>query len=120
MGLKAGFAAALGLIVTTCAYAASHTLIGDYTGLDCATNRKTTVYAKPFNPEGKSEDAAGDIADQTPIHIFRGRQYGKPVAIPNTDAEFARIWFEAARIDDTGKPLKARFWLQSGFINCGG
>jgi hypothetical protein len=106
---------ALALMAITGAEAAPRTMISDYTGLDCSTNAAATAYEHPNDANGVDV-----IADQTEVHIFGGKQFGKFVAIPNTDAEFARTWLQVARVQADGKPSKKRYWIQSGLVNCGG
>ena len=107
--------AELALMAMTGAHGATRTMISDYTGLDCMTNTAAPVFDHPNDVNGVDV-----FEDRIPVHVFGGKQFGKFVAIPNTDAEFARTWLRIARVLDNGKPSNKRYWVQSGNINCGG
>ena len=103
--------AVLALIAfTSCAGATGRTLVSDYTGLDCATNQDTAIFALPNLKSAPLFKAA----DLTEVHILGGTQFGPPVAFPNTDEEWARTWLHVR--------TKARKvgWAPAGVINCGG
>jgi hypothetical protein len=92
------------------AFAAPRTMISDFTGLDCAVNSDGAA----LHSEPKVESAQiKSLPDGTQVHIYGGKQFGKFVAIPNSDEEFARTWF---RVETKG----VSGWVQSGSINCGG
>lgn len=102
--------ATLAVFAAPPAAAAQRTLITDYTGLDCTINADDTfMYARPTLMSG----IVAKLKDLTAIHIHGGKRIGKFVAFPNTDEEFAQIWFE---VGTGGK----RGWVQASHINCGG
>ena len=92
------------------AVAAERTLITDYTGLDCATNQETAITAAP--------DAKAPLvvkaADQTMVHIMGGKQFGPPVAFPQSDSEWARTWLHVRLAGHKSG------WAPAGNVNCGG
>jgi hypothetical protein len=92
------------------ASAGQRTMIREFTGLDCTTNQDTSIHAKP----DIASPAVAKLPDMTPVKILGGKQFGRFVAFPNTDAEFARTWLRLRTRDgQTG-------WTPSGAINCGG
>jgi hypothetical protein len=99
-----------GAIATGGASAAQRTMIGEFTGLDCLTNQEAEVRSTP----DVASPVLFKLPNETPVRILGGKQFGAFVAFPNTDAEFARIWFQIR----TGDSKIG--WSQSGGINCGG
>ena len=86
------------------------TMIKEFSGLDCLTSQEAEVRAAPDT----GSPVLAKLPFETPVKILGGKQFGRFVAFPNTDAEFARTWLQiSARDGRTG-------WVQSGGINCGG
>jgi hypothetical protein len=110
-GLRSiALAALLFLALSTIAPAAQRTTISDFTGLDCAVNSEGgAMHAEPTVDSAKIKS----LPDGTEVHVYGGKQFGKFVAVPNTDEEFARTWFKI-------KAKGAIGWIQSGSVNCGG
>ena len=105
------------LLVSGNAIAAQRTMISDYTGLACAVNSNGAfMRAQPNEKSPKLKM----LADGTQLHILGGRQFGKFVAFPNSDAEFARTWLKVRQLDSKGKMTGVTRWVQSGSVNCGG
>jgi hypothetical protein len=96
--------------LATTAPAAQRTMISDFTGLDCAVNSDGGSLRAEPNVEAAE---ILSLSDGTEAHIYGGKQFGKFVAIPNSDEEFARTWFRVKAKGVSG-------WIQSGSINCGG
>jgi hypothetical protein len=90
--------------------AADRTLIEDYSGRDCATNQATPIYSAP----DLASKPVLEAADQTPVHVIGGKQFGPPVAFPYTDAEWARTWLHVRL------PARKLGWAPAGVVNCGG
>jgi hypothetical protein len=101
-------AAAALIAAATCA--SGRTLISDSTGRDCSINQPTPIYA---TPDLKSK-ALLSVAEDAPVHVVGGKQFGPPVDFPNTDSEWARTWL---RVRLAG----AKFgWAPAAVVNCGG
>ena len=100
----------IGWLLATPALAAERTLISDYTGLDCATNQETAIN---FAPDAKAKLVV-KAAEQTPVHVMGGKQFGPPVAFPQSDSEWARTWLHVRLAG------RKSGWVLAGTVNCGG
>jgi len=90
--------------------ASGRTLISDSTGRDCSTNQPTPIHA---TPDLKSKTVL-DAAEDTPVHVIGGQQFGPPVDFPNTDSEWARTWLHLRL---AGRKFG---WAPASVVNCGG
>ena len=89
--------------------ASGRTLISDSTGRDCSTNQPTPIYATP----DLNSKALLNAAEDTPVHVVGGKQFGAPVDYPNTDSEWARTWL---RVRLAGRKFG---WAPASVVNCG-
>jgi hypothetical protein len=88
--------------------AAERTLINDSTGHDCTVNQDTVLYVVP----DLKARVVTKLAELTVVHVVGGRQFGPPVAYPNTEDEFARTWLQVHTRD------RKAGWAPSGVITC--
>jgi hypothetical protein len=100
--------AALVALIAFSAGAAERTLITDSTGHNCSINQDTNLYV---GPDLKAR-VASKLAEQTVVHVVGGRQFGPPVAYPNTEDDFARTWLQVRT------PDRKVGWATSAAITC--
>jgi len=103
--VRSAFLAAL---IALPAAAADRTLITDSIGHDCTINQDTVLYV---GPDLKAR-VATKLAELTVVHVIGGRQFGPPVAYPNTEDEFARTWLQVRTRD------RKAGWAPSGVVTC--
>jgi hypothetical protein len=87
---------------------AERTLITDSTGHNCTVNQDTVLYV---GPDLKAR-VATKLAELTAVRVIGGRQFGPPVAYPNTEDEFARTWLQVRTRD------RKSGWAPSGVVTC--
>lgn len=97
-------------LLAACAGASARTLITDDTGQNCSTNQETPVYAAP---DLKSKPVL-NAAEETPVHVMGGKQFGPPVDFPHTDSEWARTWLHVRLAG------RKSGWTPASVVNCGG